>query len=294
MTGYAVIINPTAGRARSVVSATRSALDAHSIAHDIHVPADVGQLATVVEAEVAAGRRSFVAVGGDGTVNALVNELMRFEWNAPPILGVLPAGTGCDLVRTFAIPQDIRAAAAHLAGTSTYLVDVGQVEGSFGSRYFLNVGQAGVAAAAARSAANVPAVLGRRRYILGFVGALPGFRRTEVVVEAGRRRFEGEALAVIFANGQFFGGGFNIAPRATLVDGELDVQVFSARKRDAARLVPRVARGMHLRDPTVRRFSVPEVSIETALPWPVEVDGDFVGNTPIVARVVPGQISLKI
>ena len=60
--------------------------------------------------------------------------------------------------------------------------------------------------------------------------------------------------------------GSIIAPRATLVDGELDVQIITARKLEALRLVPKALRGLHLNDRAVRRFSVPEVRVETETP----------------------------
>ena len=69
-------------------------------------------------------------MGGDGSVNAVVNELMAHEWETPPTLGILPAGTGCDLLRTFGISQKLDEAAGHLAGDATYLIDVGVVSGN--------------------------------------------------------------------------------------------------------------------------------------------------------------------
>ena len=96
------------------------------------------------------------------------------------------------------------------------------------------------------------------------------------------------------ANAQFFAGGWNVAPRATLVDGVLDMQIISARKKDAPSLVPKVIRGTHLTDRAVRRFKAAEYHIETSPRWPVEADGDAVGNTSVKGRVVPAAISLSI
>ena len=96
------------------------------------------------------------------------------------------------------------------------------------------------------------------------------------------------------ANAQFFAGGWNVAPKATLVDGVLDIQIIDAAKRRAPALVPKVIRGTHLRDPAVRRFSAAEFTIETSPVWPVEADGDLVGNTTVQGRVMPGALRLKI
>jgi diacylglycerol kinase family enzyme len=115
-----------------------------------------------------------------------------------------------------------------------------------------------------------------------------------VRVETERRTYESRALAVIMANAQFFAGGWNVAPRATLVDGVLDVQIINARKSQAPALVPKIIKGTHLKDRTVRRFAAATFQIETDVVWPLEADGDYIGNTPVSGRVVPAALHLKI
>lgn len=110
----------------------------------------------------------------------------------------------------------------------------------------------------------------------------------------GGRRFEGEALGMAAANAQFIGAGFNIAPRAAMTDGLLDVQVFTARRREVFRLTRKARTGGHLSDPAVRRFAVAEVRVEAEGCWPVEADGEVLGETPVVFRVQQGLLSLKI
>lgn len=291
---WLVLVNPRAGTGRRVVERVEAALRVHDVAAELVVTGDHQSLDAAIAEAVAAGRSRFVAVGGDGTVNVVANALLAHDFAEMPVLGVLPAGTGCDLLRTFAISQKMEEAAAHLNGDTVYPIDVGVVEGGWGSRYFINVGDVGIIADAARRAQQMSPRWGRARYLFAFFRALPGFRTTEVHVAAGRRSFEGEAIAVVFANAQYFGGGFNIAPKAAMMDGDLDIQVFTANKREAARLVPKAMKGLHLTDRAVRRFTGPEVRIETSTPWPVEIDGEYVGNTPVVARVAKGRIALKI
>jgi diacylglycerol kinase (ATP) len=294
MSEWLVLINPHAGKGRTAEDRTRAALVASGIEARVVVCDGLDVLSHEIAEGIATGVDRFVAVGGDGTVNAVVNEILVHDWVTPPTLGVLPAGTGCDLLRTFGISQKLDEAVVHLLGDETYLIDIGLVSGEWGRRYFINVGDAGVIGAAARVSATISPRWGTMRYVAALLRSLPSFARGPVTVTAGSKTFSGDALAVVFANGQFFGGGFNIAPRATLVDGELDVQIITARKREALRLVPKAMRGLHLSDPAVRRMSVPEVRVESATPWPVEVDGEYIGNTPVVARVLPGRIALKI
>ncbi len=294
MSPWTVLVNLRAGSDRTVLDRTRRALEALGVPAQVETPRDAGAVEGTVAAAVASGVTRFVAVGGDGTLNVVVNALMRHEWPAPPTLGILPAGTGCDFARTFALPQQLEAAAAHLVGDRTYPVDVGWLRGTWGTRYFLNVAQAGVGGAAADTSTRLSARLGSSRYLLSFAVRLPGFRLAQVELVAGSRSYRGRAIAVIFANAQFFAGGWNVAPKATLMDGELDVQVINARKVEALRVVPKLVKGLHLTDRSVHRFSTAEFQLDTDPAWPVEADGEYLGTTPVSGGVLPGAIDVKL
>ena len=294
MTPWLALVNPYAAQGRRATPRVEAAFQKRGISGDVVEVDGIATLRDTVAMAASAERNRFVAVGGDGTVNAVLNALLEHEWQEPPILGVLPAGTGCDLIRTFGIGNRIESAADSLAGETTYPVDVGLAIGEWGRRFFLNVSSAGATAAAALASVRLPGWLGTLRYVGGVAGSLPRFRRCVISLEAGGRSFTGESLAVVFANGQFFGGGFNIAPRASMVDQLLDVQVITARKREVGRLMSKARGGHHLSDRAVRRFVASEVRLETDEPWPVETDGEPIGTTPVLLRTQAGRIRLKI
>ncbi|HLU31025.1 MAG TPA: YegS/Rv2252/BmrU family lipid kinase [Acidimicrobiia bacterium] len=289
---WLVAINPTAGRRAMTQARVAAALAESGIDAQIEVLPEAAAMSGLVAGLGASDH--LAVVGGDGTVNLAVNALIETGRRDLPVLGVLPAGSGCDLLRTFGIPQDVEGAARHLAGGTTYLSDVGELTGSFGTRRFINIAQAGVGAAAAETASRLPRRLGSNRYLTGFGLRLARFPGGEVELITERRSHRGRALAVIMANAQFFAGGWNIAPKAMMVDGEFDLQVIDATKLTAPTLVPRFFKGLHLGLPGVRRFAAPWFRLETQHPWPVEVDGDPIGNTPIEGRVLPAAIRLKI
>lgn len=288
-----VVVNPAAGRGSDLAGRTKAALSIHDIRAALAVSDRPQHVKQLIDEAIDAGHRRFVAVGGDGTVNLVVNALLAHSWSEPPTLGILPAGTGCDFVRVFGIPQDVEQAARHLEGEETYRSDAAVLEGEWGSRYFLNIAQAGIGAASAITADRL-AWLGGLRYQSAFWLNLPRFRRTSVQVKVGKRAYDGDAISVIFANGQFFGNGMNIAPRATVVSGEIDAQVISARKHQAPLLMRKAARGLHLTHPEVKRLRGATFSLETAAPWPVEADGEFLGMTPVRGRVLPAALDVKI
>lgn len=292
MEPWIVAVNPVAGRRPAELQRVHRALATADIDATVEVPAGRDAMRSLLRE--AAGEPRIAVVGGDGTVSLAVDAFVESGRSSFPILGVLPVGTGCDLMRTFGVPQSIEGAASHLSGDATYRVDIGELEGSFGIRRFINVGQAGIGAAAAETAARLPRRLGASRYIAAFGMRLPRFRAGEVTLTTERRSHSGTALAVIVANGQFFAGGWNIAPKAMMMDGKFDIQVIDAAKWAAPALVPKVMRGLHLTEPGVRRIVAARFRLETAHPWPVEVDGDAIGNTPVDGRVLPSSIDLKI
>ncbi|MGH3650976.1 MAG: diacylglycerol/lipid kinase family protein [Acidimicrobiia bacterium] len=291
---WRVIVNQQASRSPVRVDSVRSALDSAGVVADIEAPTTRAEAEEAIRIAVKEGATHIALAGGDGTVNMAANVLMQIDGLDPPVLAVLPTGTGCDLLRTFGISQNLVEAARHLTGDDVYPIDVATLEGGWGVRYFVNVAQVGVGAAAAETASRLSRRLGTIRYPLALAARLGRFPRARVIVETERRRYETEALAVILANAQFFAGGWNVAPRATLIDGVLDVQIINVKKRNVPALVPKVIKGTHLLDRSVRRFSAAAFSIETDVTWPLEADGDFVGNTPVRGRVVPAAIRLKI
>lgn len=288
------LLNPGAGGRGDVRVRVERALAEHGIEAELAVSQSADDLRRLVEEGIEAGRTRFLAVGGDGTASMVVDALLQRDWAQPPVLGIVPAGSGSDFVRTFGIPQDPEQAVAHLVGPETYPVDVGVLEGAFGTRHFLNAVNIGLLAAAVQRAEGLSRRLGGIRYKAAFWLTLPGFSTFDARVATDRHQFAGRAATVVLANGQFFGGGVNIAPRAALGDGLFDVQVFAISKWQVPLLYRKALRGLHLRHPSVKRYRSAHLTIDADRDLPVEVDGDYVGRSPVTVRVKPGAILFKI
>jgi diacylglycerol kinase (ATP) len=289
-----VIVNPHAGRKGEVERRTHSALLDCAVEHSLRVASSAEDVADLVAEGRTAGATRFASVGGDGTAHVVLNALLAEPWDEPPTLAILPAGSGSDFIRTFALPNSLERSAGHLVSHDTYPTDVGVISGAFGRRYFLNVADVGVAAASVGIANRLPRFLGGARYGVGFWIKLARFPAAEIRLMAGARSYEGPAINVVVANGQFFGGGINIAPRATVMDGLLDVQVFTGPRRHAFSVMPRVVRGTHLHHKSVRRFEAASFELVCRDRWPVEADGEVLGQGPITGHVLPAAIKFKI
>ena len=289
-----MIVNPAAGTGRDLTRQVESALEVRAIDYEVRTSETAEAVAGIVAEGRDLGYEAFLAVGGDGTANLVLNQLLAHGWPQPPTLGILPAGSGSDFVRTFAIPNELGAAANHLLSEDRYPVDVGRLSGLFGRRYFLNAANAGLGARTVVEAGRFPDWMGPRRYLAGFWSALARTAPDEIRVDCDARTIATVGWNVVIANGQFFGGGMNVAPRAAAGDGLFDVQVFSGPRRLAPVVIRRVVRGTHLTHPAVRRTTGRLVDVEIPHGWLVEADGEVVGSGPFSAEVLEGLLYFKI
>jgi len=294
VTRWWVIVNPSAGRGRNLTLRVQAALNSRAVDYEVRTSESSEAIGGIVQEGRALGYEAFLSVGGDGTANLVLNQLLKDEWTKPPTLGVLPAGSGSDFVRTFAIPNELETAADHLLDEERYPVDVGCLSGLFGRRYFLNAANAGLAARTVVEAGRFPNWMAQRRYLLGFWSALARTAPDEIHVKCDDRTITTVGWNVVIANGQFFGGGMNVAPRAAAGDGLFDVQVFSGPRRIAPAVIRRVVRGTHLTHTSVRRTTGRRVDVEIPRSWLVEADGEILGSGPFSAEVLGGLLEFKI
>jgi len=301
----AVIVDPTAGEGRvaAEVGAVERALAHRGLEHRIQVaeaPGDVSRLATAALDE---GYRYLAAVGDDGTVQDVVNGMFRDGRTIvdSPVLAVMAAGSGCDLVRSFGLPGDVDGASSHLMGENTYELDVMKISargrnGATEVRYAHNVAEVGLHASATAKAAGFPRWMGNGRRFVGFWAAYAGTRRAVLDVVVDGRPQQHRAWSVIVGNGQFADGGLRLSPRSFPGDGVLDALLFTGPKSDAYRLLPRIFRhGDHVPDPGIKELRARvALRIDGPRPLPVVADGSVLGTTPVTFQVVPRQILLKL
>lgn len=301
----AVIVDPTAGEGRvaAEVGAVERALAHRGLEHRIQVaevPGDVSRLATAALDE---GYRYLAAVGDDGTVQDVVNGMFRDGRTIvdSPVLAVMAAGSGCDLVRSFGLPGDVDGASSHLMGENTYELDVMKItargrNGATEVRYAHNVAEVGLHASATARAAGFPRWMGNGRRFVGFWAAYAGTRRAVLDVVVDGRPQQHRAWSVIVGNGQFADGGLRLSPRSFPGDGVLDALLFTGPKSDAYRLLPRIFRhGDHVPDPGIKELRARvALRIDGPRPLPVVADGSVLGTTPVTFQVVPRQILLKL
>lgn len=234
-----------------------------------------------------AGAELIVGVGGDGTLNEILNGL-DFSKN---ILGIIPTGTGNGFRRSCGIPGNWQAALTGLSQWEPRHVDVGRVN----ERYFLNVVGIGFDAAVEELA------FGKYKNLKGYLAYLPAFfeglaslRFFPVnITYNGTRLDEEEALLVAINNGAYYGGAMCIAPQASVDDGNLNLTL--VRKIGAAKTAVLAARAFlkkSLEGDDVQTEKVSRAIIKTAEELSVHIDGEISGSLPIIVDISPGALRI--
>jgi diacylglycerol kinase family enzyme len=223
-----------------------------------------------------AGFRRLAIEGGDAELADAVAEVGARRLGHQTDMALIT--TDSDLLRTFAADQTVEGSIDRIVDHTPYPIDCGHVEGAFGERLFVNSVAAGVLASGSRWFPWWPNPL------------LPA-RAISVTVEGSVT--EAVASGVLVLNGQFW-GSWSIAPRSTLVDGVMDVQVFNGHRIALSRLRHSMRNGMHVRSHHVRRRSLADADIAAPSVWPVVVDGIRVGHGAFRVSCLPAAVRLAI
>ena len=258
-----------------------------------------GQLGDLARQAVADGATMLVIVGGDGTVNEVVNGIADLD--DQPEVAILSRGTGWDFIRTFGIPRKVEDAVEVALRGETRLVDLGRVsyrawDGSDGQAVFANVASAGMSGAAAQRAnATTKAFGGKAAYLWAALAVLARWSPGELRVTVDSESRSGRMYDVIVANGRYFGGGMEICPDASSDDGLFDVlTIGDLTKRDLMLTMPKAYRGAHLPHAKAEVLRGKVVTVDSDEPVPVELDGEQPGTTPIRFEVLPGRLKLRV
>ena len=285
-----VVFNPRSGKGRGarLVGPVLEALGA-STAHGLTAAA--GDEARLTAEALAAGFRRIVAVGGDGTWSNVGNAIIRSGVDAA--LGLVPAGTGCDLAKSLGIPpRDVAACARIVRGEHSRRIDVGRVE----DRYFLNVAGFGFDIAVIEDSWTVPYLGGDLLYLFCALRQLHRFAGVPISVAVdGEPEARQELLMLVVANARIFGGGFKIAPDADLADGRLDLVTFGNMplvRRMA--ILGRLLRGTHGGAPEVAARRGARIQLRFDDPPAYETDGEWhrASSTDLTLESGPGALRI--
>jgi diacylglycerol kinase (ATP) len=281
---YKIILNPRSGNGngRRVLPKIRSLLNSLRMDYDLVQTEYAGHAIELAQQAVVEGFDAVVAAGGDGTVNEVLNGLIRANGAGNPLrpLGVLCAGRGNDFAAGVDIPADLEEACQVLSDFHLRTIDIGQVRGGLypHGRFFGNCVGVGFDAIATIEVAKLPRLGGFLSYVIAILKTIfLYFEGPTVRVEYDGLSLTHQTLLVSIMNGQRLGTGFKMAPTAKPDDGIFDLCI--AKQVSRARiltLLPHFTRGTQASQDEIITLQGANIRI-TALKGslPAQTDGEI-------------------
>lgn len=251
-----------------------------------------------------AGYKTIMSVGGDGTMNEIVNGFFedgRYIAEDSRLV-VFSMGTGCDFIKTLGVKKGIDELLIVLDRNQSKKVDVGCVNfidatGGSVTRYFMNVADIGIGAETAdRVNKHSKLLKGFLSFAIGAVSTIIVYKNKDFEVVIDDTTILKERMnSVIIANGKYFGGGMKVAPEALIDDGVFDIIIFGdLSKPDLIKSFPLIYDGKHLDHPKLRMYRGSKVKVKSGGKGLIEVDGEIPGRDDAVFELLPKVLNILV
>ena len=244
------------------------------------------------------GAELIVSVGGDGTVNEIVNGIMKSKND--PLLGIIPLGWANDFIKSTNIPPNIIEACKILIKGKTKNIDVGVINDQI---YFANICGVGFDAEVAQLANQMKSKHPNLRILSAFVYVfatvkklLSPFSYHDVKIKFDGQEIHSNILCIAISNGKFYGGRFKITPEAILDDGLLEVCVIEEMGRfKYLSSIPKVFKGTHTSIKGIYFYRAKEVLIQSSEPVLAQVSGEVIeGQKKFTITLLPKSLKLIV
>lgn len=242
-----------------------------------------------------------IAVGGDGTIQEVVNGFVSNDRLVNPVaeLAVVSSGTGQGFAQSLGLTRSIAEQVAVAAHGERRFVDVGRINygnGSGSVRYFVNECQLGIGGAVVQTVQqNYKRFGGKIAFGAATVQTVFHHPNQSMNLRLdGERIVSGRYTGVVIANGAFTGGGMNLAPGAIMDDGRLDVVIMN-NLSILQRLLsfPKIYNGSHVRSKRFECLAATRVAIESEEEVLIEADGELLGTTPCEVEIIPKILPVR-
>jgi YegS/Rv2252/BmrU family lipid kinase len=295
--GWYIVVNPVAGKGKglSLWEKISDRLDALGLEY-AHAVSEyhLHPVALTMEA-LRNGYRNILAVGGDGTVNEIVNGIFSQQYvpAADVLLSSVSIGTGNDWIRNTGIPRDWRKAVDLIAAGEKKFQDIGLVtyyeDEKIRKRYFAVIAGGGfdslVVAKTRYSKGN------KITYLAGILRSLFSYRKECITVVADGQTTEHEVLLLVCTIGRYCGGGMRLTPDADTGDGYFDVGILGYMSRaEILWNIRRLYDGTIKNHPKMKILKAKNIRMTSSSKIFLEADGELLGHTPAEFQLLPSAL----
>ena len=288
------ICNPTSGGGGYEPADVRAALEG----------LDIEWIQTTDTGDAREAARGFsggliIVIGGDGTVNEVINGLGEAGFPDDVTLALLPTGTGNDLAATLAIPEDPAEAKAVIREDRVRTLDVARIRSEgVGERFFINVATGGFGAEVSGAAdEELKSRWGKLSYLRASLEVARDFDIREVKLTVDGEERMVRAANMVIGNCRYAGGGWPAAPKANPEDGFLDLVIIEdVGLKEALTLAPTaLAKSDYLGKEGVFSTRAKEIRVEIS-PGGLEftADGEVIGDEPAEFEVIPHALKVSV
>lgn len=300
---WLVIVNPNAGNGKGkkewdIIS---SALEKNNLYHDVKFTSRKGDAIHFASEAVTMGVRKIITVGGDGTLNEVLNGVFSSAGcpSNEVTLALIPVGTGNDWGRMFGIPLNHEKAVGIIKEGKTLSHDVGIISFHDGKeqkkRYFINIAGLGFESVVVKRS-NYQKDRGRSGKLIYFYNLLLSlltYKNTRVELEIDGLKTSAEIFSVNVGNGRYCGGGMRQTPDAIPTDGLLDVTVIkNIGKLEIIRKLGILYDGTILSHPLIDGYKCKNLKVTSDSEIYTEADGESLGHIPAEFSIIPSAINI--
>ncbi len=280
-----LIVNPRAKNIKKALKGVKERLEGAHEAYEIFEGKSREEMTAYVRGLSEAGERRFVAVGGDGTLNVVVNALSTLDGVE---LGLIPAGTGNDFAEAAKIPFGAKALDLILGGEpkATDYLDCG-------GKRSINIAGLGIDVDVLTRCYKMKHGSDRGKYFRALLAAVFRYKGQKVKVTADGQVREFTAFIAVACNGKQFGGGIPINPLASMDDGKIDLLLISLPKRwKIPFYLLRLMRGKAPALPITERILCEEAVIEQTDGEYIQLDGELFPSKTLSCKIVHGKLKV--
>lgn len=294
---YHFILNPVAGRGRAykAIKYIRTLLRNKNIENEFTITNAPGH-ATAIANNLKESADTIVAIGGDGTINEIINGII----NSKIKLGIIPLGSGNDFARSLNIPNKIDEAIDVILNNKTICIDIGKVKTNrlnqeHNERFFINSIGIGFDATVAIESKKINFLRGIPLYLTAVIRSMIKYKTPNFLLNIDNFITKSKYFLIAIGNGISSGGGFKLTPDAKLNDSKLDVcYVEDLNIFKIIKMLPSSIKGTHRRYKEVHYKKAEHLKIFSNNNFNVHADGEIVGYNVnnVEVKIIPNQIQV--
>jgi len=300
---WLIIVNPNAGNGKGEKDWDKISdlITKENIRYVVNFTERKGHAIHLTLEALEAGYRKIITVGGDGTLNEVVNGVLTSKSckSTDITLSLIPVGTGNDWGRMFGIPLDYERAVKIIGEEKRLVHDIGKVSFYNGEgkqeRYFINIAGLGFESVVV-SKTNYQKDRGhggKLIYFYNLLTSLMSYKNTpaEIVIDGEAKH--ANVFSVNIGNGRYCGGGMRQTPNAVPDDGFLDVTVINGMgKFEIIRNLKILYDGTILSHPKIEGYRCRNIKVSSDSVLHTEADGESLGHTPAEFSIIPASINV--